>query len=125
MRALIFLVAALVPSCDQQKQPQPQAVVPKASLSVTWLVPGQPPATTNTPMSDIAVCEKARVKALFAGEEARNERTRLNEQDKAEASASFQRAAAGGKIITGLTPEQERKFRGVALPQVSAYCAEQ
>jgi hypothetical protein len=121
MRALIFLAVGLVPSCDQQQV----KATPKATLSVTWLVPGQPPQTTTTPMTDIAVCEKARTKALFAGEEARNERIRLNEQDKAEASASLQRARAGGAIVSGLSPEQERKFRGVALPQVSSFCAEQ
>jgi hypothetical protein len=120
MRTFVFLLIGLIPSCDQQ----PARIVP-ANLSVTWLVPGQPPQTTTTVMTDLAVCEKARIKALLAGEEARNERVRLNEQDKAEASASLQKARAGGGLVAGLSPEQERKFRGVALPQVSAFCAEQ
>jgi hypothetical protein len=99
MRTFIFLVIGLIPSCDQQ----PVKNVPKAILSVTWLVPGQSPQTTTTPMTDIALCVRARIKAVLAGEEARNERTRLNEQDKAEASASLQKARAGGGLISGLT----------------------
>lgn len=126
VRVLIPLLAGcLLTGCLEEQAKPVAAKRSSASLSVTWLVPGQPPQTTNTSMSDLATCEKARVRALLAGEEARQERIRMNEQDKAEVSASLQSAQASGRIVTGFSPEQERKLKGVAPPQVSAYCVEQ
>jgi hypothetical protein len=94
----------------------------KAILMVTWLIPGQPPQSTQTAMRDLDTCEAARQKAIAAGQTARAERTRQNEQDRAEARASLQSAAGQGGLTSRLSPEQERKLRGEPLPQVTAYC---
>jgi hypothetical protein len=108
----------LLAACNDDK--------PKATLMVTWLVPGQPPQSTQTPMKDIQVCETAKQEAIASGEAARQERIRVNDQDRAEANASIKadsdQARAQGAIVTGLSPEEERKLRGEPLPQVSAYC---
>jgi hypothetical protein len=103
-----------------------------AVLMVTWLIPGHPPQTTQTAMRNMQVCEEARQKAVAAGETARAERLRQNEQDKLEAQASLQKEAAarvpgplGGGILTGIGPEAERKLRGEPLPQLSAFCIRQ
>ena len=116
---IIALVAALLlAGCDQSKPPLP-AKQPATVLMVTWLVPGQPPQTTQTDIATMPDCLKAKDAALAAGEAAKAERGEMNNADKATASAQIR--AAGG-IVAGLSPEQERLFRGVALPQVSAYC---
>ncbi len=111
-------LALLLAACDDNK--------PKAMLMVTWLVPGQPPQSTQTPMHDMEACETAKQEAMASGEAARQERIRMNDQDRAEAQASLkasiEEARAQGGTVTGLGPEQERKLRGEALPQVSAYC---
>jgi hypothetical protein len=59
---------------------------PKAVLMVTWLIPGQPPQSTQTAMRDLEMCEVARQKALAAGQMAHAERMRQNEQDRTDES---------------------------------------
>ncbi|TYO65490.1 hypothetical protein FXV83_16270 [Bradyrhizobium hipponense] len=122
-----------------------------AVLSVTWFVEGQPPATTNTPMSSLKACLLAKAHAEAAGEQAHNERIRLNEQDKADVlegrvskadEKGYWQEAPGvyavdkeGQplkprppkkwVVTELSSEAKRKLKGVAPPQLSAFCIEQ
>ena len=122
-----------------------------AVLSVTWFVEGQPPATTNTQMSSIKACLLAKAHAEAAGEQARNERIRLNEQDKADVlegrvskadEKGYWQEAPGvyavdkdGQplkprppkkwVVTELSSEAKRKLKGVTPPQLSAFCIQQ
>lgn len=115
-----------------------------ATLSVTWFVEGQPPAMTVTQMSSLKACVLAKALAEQAGDEVRRERIRLNEQDKADVMAGRVSrvgekgnwiAPAGvyavGKpmppkrwVIFELSPEAQRKLKGVTLPYLSAYCVQ-
>jgi hypothetical protein len=97
---------------------------------VTWQVPGQPPQTTRTVLSNVAGCEAARLKTIAAGNEARAAREEQNARDKADAQASIQRAIAKAKALGGgsfsdISPDVTRKLQGEPLPHVSAYCIEQ
>jgi hypothetical protein len=99
-----------------------------AALSVTWLIPGQPPQTTVTEVSDLAACEKARIKALFAGQEAKAARERMNDENAAEARAMMKKAyddaRAKGTYITGYSPDITQKLKGEPVPVLSAFCIE-
>jgi hypothetical protein len=59
---------------------QAEAKNPKAVLMVTWLIPGQPPQSTQTAIRDLEMCEVARQKAIAAGQTARAERMRQNDR---------------------------------------------
>jgi hypothetical protein len=127
-RSVVAAVASLImiSGCDRRPTPAPPR---KAVLMVTWLVPGQPPATTQTVLSDMASCHAAQLSTIAAGDAARAQRERQNAQDKAEAMADLKRGAAEARKLGGWLsdpgPEDTRKLRGEALPQVTAYCIEQ
>ncbi len=118
----------LLSGCDRPAPPPPAPTQPKAVLMVTWLIPGQPPTSTQTDMTNMAACDTAKQSAVLAGEAAKADRERQNAKEKAEAIATLQAASvtirAEGGILSGPGPEEERKLRGVALPQVSAFCIE-
>ena len=126
----LFIAAMLLVGCDKlptlTKATATFPPPPKAVLMVTWLVPGQPPQTTQTVVSDMATCDAARTQTVAAGDAARADRQRQNDADKAQAqaqvSASVATARAQGAVLTGYGPEVERLLRGVPLPEVSAYC---
>jgi hypothetical protein len=77
----------------------------------------------------MAACDAARRTAIAAGVDARSQREKQNAQDKAEALADLQRAAANaraqGGFLSDIGPEDKRKLQGEPLPQVSAYCIQQ
>jgi len=124
---IVALLLLIVGGCDNQVRAPGSSR--RAVLMVTWLVPGQPPETTQTALSNMVACEAARLKATSAGDEARAAREEQNARDKAEAQASIQSAAARAKALGGflsdISPEEKRKLHGEPLPQVSAYCIEQ
>ena len=100
-----------------------------ALLEVTWLVPGQPPQTSQTTFTNMTKCVAARDAALSAGKETRERAIEQNTRDAAEASAELATAAdearSHGGWLSGLGPGQERKLRGAPLPDISAVCLTQ
>lgn len=127
MRFAVTLISLLmIVGCTKVSVP---GTSHKAILMVTWLMPGQPPQTTQTALSDIAACNAAQQKAVAAGEAARAQRESQNAAEKAEAQADIQRAYAQartrGAWLSDIGPEDKRKLQGEPLPQVSAYCIEQ
>lgn len=129
LRLAAVLLTLFVFGCDQQRPPQPTPK--KAILIVTWLVPGQPPETTQTLLSSETACKEALAATQEAGTRAKAERERLNADEKAEAIAQVRKDEAAMRarnpnILTmGPSLENQRKLRGVEPPQVAAYCINQ
>jgi hypothetical protein len=129
LRLVAVLLTLFVFGCDQSRPPPPASK--KAILIVTWLVPGQPPETTQTLLSSEIACKKALAATEEAGARAKAERERLNADEKAEAIAQGRkdeaqlRARNPNILSVGPSLENQRKLRGVEPPQVAAYCINQ
>jgi hypothetical protein len=94
-------------------------------MIVTWFVDGQAPSIAQTSFTTLTRCEAARRTVLDAGVIARFQRSVQNTEDAQDARRSLAEAKARRQDVGSLrepTPEQERKLRGVALPNVAAVC---
>ena len=109
-----------VDSRDRIARLESVRATPSATLEVTWLVPGQPPQTTQTQFSNVAACEGAKQAAIAAGNAARVERINENERDKG--AVQREQAEAGCGFGCSPSPAQLEKLRGVPPPSVSAVC---
>jgi hypothetical protein len=102
-------------------------------------------------MSSLKACMLAKAHAEAAGQQARDERIRLNEQDKADVlegrvskadekgywqeAPGFYAVDKDGQplkprppkkwVVTDLSSEAKRKLKGLSPPQLSAFCIEQ
>lgn len=103
-----------------------ESAKPAATLSVTWLVTGQPPETTQSTYRTLDECEAARVRAVAAGQQAIAARRQQNATDKAEALESMRIASAKarqeGAIISSFAPGDTEKLKGQPVPAVTAVC---
>lgn len=103
-----------------------ESAKPAATLSVTWLVTGQPPETTQSTYRTLEECEAARARAVAAGDQTIAARRQQNATDKAEALESMrvasERARQEGAIISGFAPGDVEKLKGQPVPSVTAVC---
>ena len=127
VREMVIVVFALaLASCVPQNQARvaqrEQQAQTTAVLLETWFVRGQPPQTVQTEMTDLTSCERAKVKAIAAGEDARKRRVTQNQADRQQAIAQVGADCPSNAIGCGPGPGEVELLKGVPVPDFSAVC---